>query len=172
MQTSINYPPDAKGKWSLPILLAMISLAVSSFFVSFPPSKSRLLNKLTSCLREEKFERLYDELRPDFRQRVSRANFVGRMKAVAAKLKAVDPELKFQKDEWTERLYSQEESSVLTSAQRLTGGGKSVQVLIIWDSKGSFHDMSLTPEYDTPKEYGVFSVTLRYREPGGQWMND
>lgn len=182
MPTSINYPPDARGKWSLPILLVLISLAVLSFFVHFPlsksslldkpPSKSSLLDKLTSCLREEKFEPLYDEMHPEYRRRVSREKFVGRMKEVAAKLKAVDPELKFQRDDSMEGRISQDEAVLLASFQKLQGAGKSVRVYISWHPNGILYDMSVTPEYGTPEEYTVVSVTMPYRKAGGPWMNE
>jgi hypothetical protein len=168
MPTSINYPSDAKGKWSLPTMLALISLAILSFLVYVPPSKSKLLDTLTSRLREEKFEKLYYEARDSVRRNVPKEKFVRRMKAAVAKLKTVDPGLNFQKDPMRESLYSEDASGVLFSALKLERDGKSVLVFIIWDSEGLFSDLSVTPGPEMPEEYNVYSVSCQSLNVGGQ----
>ncbi len=172
MPTSINYPPDARGKWSRPTLLALISLAVLSFLVYAPPSKSRMLDKLTSRLREEKFEQLYDEARDNVRLNVSKEKFVKRMKAAVAKLKAIDPGLNFQRDPIMEKLHSAEEPGLPMASLKLQGNGKSVMVLFNWDREGRFIDMGVTPDGpETPQEYAVYSVSCQQLHIGGKTVD-
>jgi len=158
--SSINYPPDAKGKWSLPILLALIALAAASFFSHPRPSKERLLADLTSRLRAEQFGRLYDESSHMLHQNVTKERFVRRMREAVARMRAIDPALNFKRDAWREGILSQPEDEryVKLAAERLEGGGKSASVLIFWDSDGNFSDISVLPQQDTPQEYEVVGV--------------
>jgi hypothetical protein len=173
MPTSINYPPDAKGKWSLPILIALIALAAISFLVHVRPSKARLLADLTSRLRAEEFEQLYDEAGDNVHLNVTKEKFVRRMKIAVAKLKAIDPGLNFQHDASREGLFeNRDESILITAARKLEGNGKSVSVLLYWNSKGEFFNISAIPQAETPEEFNVYGVSYHSLRVGGQLVDE
>jgi hypothetical protein len=172
MPTSINHPPDARGKYSLPLLFALTGIAVLSFLVYVPPSKGELLDKLTSRLREEKFEQLYEEADDHVRLNVTRERFVRRMRAAVGKLKAIDPGLHFQQDAAVEHMFASYGLDLITTARRLEGNGKSVMVLLHWNPEGEFSNINVTPSRGTPDEFSVDGVTHRFDAADGQALED
>lgn len=138
-----------------------------------PPSKDRLLAKMTECLREERFEQLYDEAGDNVRLNVSKEKFVRRMKAAAAKLKAIDPGLNFKPDAIMESLLREDERSfMITAAKTLEGNGKSVSVLIYWTPKGEFFNISAVPGVGTPEEFNVYGVSYQRVTVRGHVIED
>lgn len=173
MPSSINYPPDAKGKWSLPVLIALIAFAAVSFLVHVPRRVSRdeLVAKMHSLLREENFERLYDEANENLRLNVTKERFVRRMKLTAAKLKAIDAGLNFKRDAALERSFPTDESRTVLAMERLKGDGKSVLVYLNWDGDGKFYDLAVFPESDTSQEYAVIGVHGQYYTAGNKRLD-
>jgi len=174
VHTSINYPPDAIGKWSLPILLALIALAVLSFF-NFSnlrrPNKERLIANLASRIREEKFEQLYEEADESIRLNVTKERFIQRMKFAAVRLKAIDAGLNFKRDTGLERTLSPDDSILITAVEKLEGDGKTVTLLLSWNGKGNFYNLSVHPENDTPQEYAVFGINGHNYRIGGKLID-
>lgn len=174
MQSSTNYPPRAKGKWSRRIPIALIAISALSFLVPHRPNKDRLVAKMIECLHEESFEQLYEDGNDSLPLNVSKEKFVRRMKAAAAKLKAIDPGLNFKPNPSLESALrvDERESYLLTAAKTLEGNGKSVSVLIYWTPKGEFFDLCVTPENGTPEEFTVYGVSYKKRSIGGQVIDD
>lgn len=174
MQSSTNRPPRAKAKWSRPILVALIAVSALSFLAPHRPNKKRLLAELTECLREERFERLYEEGDDSLPLNVSKEKFVRRMKAAAAKLKAVDAGLNFKPEESLEYLLrvDERESYMITAVKTLEGNGKSVFVFIYWTAGGEFSDIRVSPRDGTPDEFNVYGVSYASRSVGGRVIED
>lgn len=175
MHSSTNHPPHVKGNWSRRILIGLIVLSALSFLVPHRPSKGRLFAKLTECLREERFEQLYEEANDSLPLNVSKKGFVRRMKATAAKLKAIDPKLNFKPNARMDDLLrgnNGRDAVLITVAKTLEGNGKSVSVLISWNLKGEFFDLSVTPENGTPEEFNVYGVSYKSRSVGGQVIEE
>jgi hypothetical protein len=180
MPTSINYPPDARGKWSLPVLLVLIALAVVSFLVPSPfkidsgrPSKEELMSELNARLREGSFERLYDEADDLVHRNVTKETFVRRMRAAAAKLRDVDGGLNFRRNENIESALTPMGINGLTTvAQTLGEGGKAVIIVTRWDDAGRFVNLSVLPQIQTPPEYGVNGVSHRLAYVNDQLVED
>lgn len=174
MQSSTNYPPCANGNGSRRILIALIAISALSFLVPHHPNKNRLAAKLIECLREERFEQLYEEGNDRLPLNVSKEKFVRRMKAATAKLKAIDPELNFKPNPSLESLLrvNERESYMLTAVKTLDGNGKSVSVFMYWTPKGEFFDLCVTPENGTPEEFNVYGVSYKSHSVGGQVIDD
>ncbi|MET0645272.1 MAG: hypothetical protein ABW208_01540 [Pyrinomonadaceae bacterium] len=162
MNRPINHSPHAKRKRSLPILIALSGLALISFLVPVRPNKERLVARMTDCLREERFEQLYEEAGDNVHLNVSKEKFVRRMRAAAAKLKAIDPELKFQQDPVVERWIAGDEKILLMAARKLERDGKSVSVIIQWNLEGEFVNISASPDGATPEEFTVHGVSYKH----------
>lgn len=174
MPTSINYPPDARGKWSLPILLALIAVAVVSFLVptSFKPnrkelSKDKLASEIKAHLREGSFERLYDEASDSVHDKMPKEKFVRRMNVAAAKLRDVDAELNFKSSGRLEHAYREDGITNTTTSQELGEGDKAVTVLTCWVD-GKFFDLYVIPGEQTPPQYAVHSVLFNLINVNGQ----
>jgi hypothetical protein len=162
MPTLTNCPSGAKRKFSLPVLLGLVGLALLSFLVYAPPSKSALLDHVTSRLRDEKFEQLYEEAAGSVHQSVSREKFVRRMKAVASKLKAIDAGLNFKPNQVMEQLdgmFPEDKAILISSFQTLEGNGKTASVHLHWNPEGEFYDLGVVYYDGTPAEFNVYSVT-------------
>lgn len=153
MSSSINYPPDARGKWSLPILLVLIALAVVSFLVPSPfkaarskPSKEKMISELNAHLREGSFERLYDEADVIVHRNVTEETFVRRMHAAVAKLRSVDEGLNFKRDEGSESVFTPHGiTGFITVVQTLGEGNKAVMIITRWADDGRFIHLSVLP---------------------------
>lgn len=180
MSTSINYPPDARGKWSLAVPLLLIALAVVSFLMPSPlmigrggPSKEKLVGELNARLREGSFERLYEEADGYVHRNVTKEEFVRRMNAAAAKLRDVDGGLNFKRNESIESaLMPRGMTGLTTVAQTLGAGDKAVIIVAHWADDGKFLNLSVVPEIQTPSEYGVSGVSQRLRRADGQPAED
>ncbi len=172
MNRSMNYPPAARGKRSLPILIALSGLALISFLVPVRPNKERLVAGMIDCLREERFEQLYEKASDTVFTNVSKEEFVRRMRAAAAKLKAIDPELNFKSDPVVENWVAGDDKVRLTAARKLEGDGVSVTVIIQWNLDGQFYNISVTPDTATPKEFTVHGVSHRYVTDQGERVYD
>lgn len=157
-------------KFLTPVILLL--LAGLSFLWPVRPTEAELVADLSTRLREERFERLYDEASDSVRLNVSREEFARRMKAAATKLKAIDPGLNFQKDPVRENLHSEPGSILLTSALKLEGDGKYVLVLFHWDREGRFADLSVTTGPETPAEFNVYGVAYESPRTGNQSVEE
>ncbi|HVF44800.1 MAG TPA: hypothetical protein VM936_17380 [Pyrinomonadaceae bacterium] len=160
MPSSINYPPDAKGKWSLPVLIALIILAAVSFINFRRLSRDGIVGGILARVRGGQFERLYEEGSDSLHLNVSKEKFVRRMAVAVARMKAIDARLNFQTDESTERILFgvDPDARRIMAIEKLEGDGKSARVLLNWDSEGKFSELTVRPEGDTPLEYAVPGV--------------
>jgi hypothetical protein len=172
MNRPTNQPTAARGKRSLPILIALSGLALVSFLVPVRPNKERLVAGMVDCLREERFEQLYEQAGRNVHENVTREKFVRRMKKAAAKLKAIDPELNFQKNPMLEKWVAGDEKIMITAARKLEGDGKSVSVLIQWNLEGEFVNLSAAPDGTTPEEFTVHSVSYNHVTVRGRIVDD
>jgi|SRR5215212_4153351 len=169
MPSSIDYPPDAKGKWSLPILIALIALSALSFVVYMRPGRDRIVEGILVRVRGGQFERLYEEGSDSLHRSVSKEKFVRRMEVAVARMKAIDGRLNFQPDASTEGILFAVDADArkIMAVRRLEADGKSAGVLLNWDSEGKFSELTVRPEGDTPQEYAVPGVgAIRYHVGG------
>ena len=157
MPTSINYPPDAKGKWSLPVLIALISLSALSFVVYLRPSRDRIIDGILLRVRAGQFERLYEDGSDSLHRSVSKEKFIRRMEVAVARMKAIDGRLDFRTDALTERMLFgvDPDARKVMAIQKLEADGKYAEVLLFWDSKGKFTDLTVRLAGDTPGKYAV-----------------
>lgn len=170
--------PSSSNRWlsslrNKPIILISIFLltaSLSTYLTPAKPSKERLMKNLNSQLKEEKFEQLYEEASDLLRLNVDKEKFITRMKIAAAKLKAIDGNLAFQRDIETEKriraITEDDESVLLTVYQRLEKDNKSVLVSVSWTSKGKFLDLSVLPTQGTSEEYRVYGVAGKHYRVG------
>lgn len=173
MPALLNHPPNAKGKRSRPVLFALIAISALSFMFrpSPPPTKDEMLAKMNEYLREGNFARLYDETDDTLHRNVPREKFVVRMNVAAAKLKEIDGGLNFKRDALIEQVISGGDSDLLSAAETLERGGKSVTVLIHWDKQGKFFDMSVLPKPGTPEAYTVPGVSYKQLRVGDRLVD-
>lgn len=164
MPTSPNrWLSDTKIGIIIAITFALLVIGVISHLVlSKPdkPNKEKLLKELTSRLMEGKFEELYEEASGFVHSNVSKEEFVRRVKIATTKLKAIDGNLNFQTDRDAEMALTDDDGSItIRAVQQLGEGDKFVTVLIYWNSKGEFFNLSVVPKSGTSKEYQVHGVS-------------
>ncbi|HEX8709431.1 MAG TPA: hypothetical protein VF723_14395 [Pyrinomonadaceae bacterium] len=154
------------------ILIALLVLTVASYLIFSKPSTERLIKNLTVLLREEKFEQLYQEAEDSVRLNVTKEKFVQRMKIVVAKLKAIDEDLNFQRDDEAERMMkaSRDDSIQISAFQRLGKDNKAVLVSFYWTNEGNFRDMWVLPEAGTSEEYQVYGVSYQHLYIGNRMV--
>ena len=129
--------------------------------VTYEPNKADLIATLTSRLREEKFEQVYDDAGENVHLNVTEQTFVERMKTAVGKMKAIDPDLNIQKD-ISEEMLLKSDSLIIVSAHKLQKDGKSALVLFFWDTNGRFSDLSVSPDNETSDEYAVYGVSYEH----------
>jgi hypothetical protein len=173
MPTSINYSPHAKGKWSPTILLALIVISVLSFINFRGPSKAEMIDRVLSRVRGGQFERLYEEGGDMLHSNVPKEKFVRRMEVAVARMKAIDGRLNFQRDADAEQvlLGGTVDSQAISAAERLERGSNFATVLLHWDSKGKFLDLSVMPYGNTPQEYAVLGVGAHHYNIGDRILD-
>ena len=170
MTASTNQTHGAKCRW--PIVVALVAVSALSFMVHARPSKESLLAKVNECLREENFGQLYDEAADTVHRNVTREKFVRRMNIAAAKLREIDGGLHFKRAVMIEQVISGHDSDLLSAAQTLERDGKSVTILIHWDGKGRFFDISVLPKIGTSEGYAVYGVSYNQLRVGGRLLDD
>jgi hypothetical protein len=170
MSASLNQLFSNKKVRPAIILIALLMLAVAGCLIFSKPSKERLLKNLSAQLREEKFEQLYEDADDSVRLNVAKEKFVQRMKKAATKLKEIDGDLNFQRDDETEEMMkaSRDDSTQISTFQMLKKDGKSVLVAFYWTNKGKFSDIWAIPTQGTSEEYGVLGVSGKYYSIGSQ----
>ena len=134
--------------------------------IDFRPSTDKLVEDLNARLIEQSFEGLYDQSSDLLRLNVTKEQFVHRMKAAGARMRAVDPTLRFRRDraqeESLDRVTGRYDSFQRRAIQRLGEEGKGVVVLSHWDGKGKFESLTLLPEPGAAAGYKVH--TILYKE--------
>ena len=173
MHSSINYPPDARRKRSLPILLALITFAALSFLFHARPSKDEMIERVVSRLRGGRVVVLYEEGGAVLHSNVAKEKFVRRMEVAVARMKAIDERLNFKRDADAEQvlLRSDDDSQATSAAERLEEGGNFATVLLNWDSEGKFLDLSVLPYGNTPQEYAVLGVGAHHYSIGDRVLD-
>jgi|GEM_PF-6885756 len=159
-----------KNNSLIPISVFLLTATVSIYLIPVKPNKERLIKNLNSQLKEEKFEQLYEEACDLLRLNVTKEKFIKRMRIAAARLKAIDGNLAFQRDLETEKsirwITDDDESVLLTAYQTLERNGKSVTVSISWTSEGKFFDLCVLPTRGTSQEYQVYGVAGKHYSVG------
>jgi hypothetical protein len=179
MPTSETATPDGKDRLRLLTPALLVLLAFLSFLMPSRPrleckvaeGKDALVARMNSRLRDENFDRLYDEAADSVRRNVTREKFVRRMRAAAAKLKGIDGGLNFSRDSWLETGLTPDDSLIMAAAQKLEGNGKAATLLTHWDGEGKFYDLTVVPDLGTPGEYAFPSVSQQQFYSGGQLLN-
>ena len=145
------------------LLLALFVVAPAAYLTSCKANTDNLVQELTSNLREENFDGLYEQSSDLLHLNVSREQFVRRMKIAVTKLKAIDERLNFQRyREMETGLPDTDDSISIRAVRKLEKGDKSARVLIYWDSKAKSNNLVVLPEPGTSKEYEV--LTILYKE--------
>jgi hypothetical protein len=152
------------------ILIVLLVIGVSIWWVASVPRKQALADKLTSQLREEKFAELYDEADDMLRRNVTKDKFIQRMKVAVGKLKAIDENLDFKRDFEAEKGFSDGPLLILV-LQKLGTGNKSVLVMSHWNTNGEFFDLAVLPETGTSDEFSVPGVLYQHRYRGNQLVD-
>lgn len=155
------------------VLIPIVLLAVVAWscLVGRRPTKQWLMDKLTSQLRAEKFEELYEEAIDRLRFNVTKGKFIQRMKIAVAKMRAIDENLNFQRDFERETGFP-ENGLLIVSIQKLEKGERSASVLIHWDDEGNFFDLSVYPGPGTPEELSVYGVSYQHLYIGNRMVDD
>ena len=145
------------------LLLALFVIASSAYLTSCKANTDKLVQELASTLREENFDELYEQSSDLLHLNVTKEQFVRRMKIAAAKLKAIDEKLNFQRyREMEAALPATDESILMRAIRKIEKGDKSVSVLIYWDHQAKFNNLVVLPEPGTSKEHEV--LTILYKE--------
>jgi hypothetical protein len=172
MSPSLNrFLSNMKSRPVILIPIVLLAIAVSTFWIASKPSKEKLIKKLNSQLREDKFEQLYEEASDNLHLNVTKEQFVQRMKKAVLKLKAIDKNLNLQRDIETEKMMKitgDDESILITAFQKLEMDGKSVLVAFYWTPKGNFSDIQVFPNPGTSEEYRVYGVSYQHLYIGNQ----
>lgn len=145
-------------------VLLVLLLVAGVYLLFSKPNKDRLVEKLNSQIREEKFGEIYDEAWDNLPLNVTKEQFISRMKAAVSKMKAIDADLNFQRDREFEHdmFFAGEGAETLTVYQRLRKDGRGALISFVWTSKGEFMDIQLQPTLETPREYFVSGVGYLY----------
>ncbi len=153
----------------LHVLLVVLLVAVV-YLISSKPDKNRLVLKVNSQIREEKFDEIYDEAWDNLHLNVTKEEFIRRMKVAVSKLRTIDADLNFQRDsEWEQMMnFNREERYAMSAYQKLEKDGKSVLVSFWWNGKGEFMDISVMATGETSKEYNVYGVSYQHLYMDGQ----
>ena len=164
--------PNANSRSIIVTLIALLIVAASSYWLARRPSKEVLIWRLNSQLREGQFEQLYDEAAERLRSNVTKGKFIQRMKTAVAKLKAIDPDLNFQRDrEWERSINpSGDESFLISAYQRLRKGDEFLLVNFNWDTEGEFFELVVFPSAETLEEYRVHGVGYQHLYIGGKMV--
>jgi len=162
-----SYLKNARG---LSILIVLLAIGVSIWWITRVPSKQALADKLNSQLREEKFAQLYDEADDMLRRNVTKEKFIQRMKVAESKLKAIDEKLDFKRDLEAEKGFPDGRPVILV-LQKLGTGNKSVLVMSHWNTKGQFFNLAVLPEPGTSEEFGVHGVSYQHLYRGNQLID-
>jgi hypothetical protein len=148
-------------------MIPIILLTFATSLITSKPDKQKLVKELTSQLREERFEELYEGASSSLHLNVTKEKFIQRMKIAVTKMKAIDENLNFRRDLEMEEGFQAHELSIL-SIQELKKDGKSASVLIHWDTDGSFRDIRVFPTEGTAIEYAVYGVSYQHMYSGNQ----
>jgi hypothetical protein len=149
----------------LGFLLVMLSLAFTTQLVSCTANKDSLVRNLTSQLRDQRFAELYGQGSEDLHLNVSQEEFLRRMTIALTKMKAIDGDLNFQRDQQMERSLTIGEPVLITVVLRLRKGDKSAMVLINWDKSEKFLDLSVMPAPGTSEGCAVYGVRYKTITP-------
>jgi hypothetical protein len=168
-QSRLSFGPRLFVMTPIVLLLAIANCTVAHKpnLVAHKPNKADLVATLTSRLREEKFEQLYDDTWENVRLNVTKQKFVERMKIAVGKMKEIDQDLNFQKD-ISEEMLLKSDSGRFVSAHKLQKDGKSVLVFFFWDENGGFSDLGVSPDEGTSDEYAVYGVSYKHLYRGNQ----
>lgn len=161
------------NKRILLIPIALLVIFISGYLSVARPSKEKLLKRLNSQLREEKFGELYEDAGDMLHSNVTKEEFIRRMKVATAKLKSIDADLNFQRDEHWERFLESlrdNPSGLIRGVQTLEKNDKSVSVIYYWNSKAEFSGLSVSPTSGTSEDYNVYSVSAKHLYMGGKMI--
>ena len=110
-------------------------------FISYRNNVDNLFSKLSYQIKEEKFEDLYFESSESIKTTLTKQQFVEKMKEAVSKMRKVDENLNFQRDEGWEKTTSADflkEQGFLFTVQKLENKNISGFVTVYWDDSGVF----------------------------------
>lgn len=110
-------------------------------FISYRNNVNTLFSKLSYQIKEEKFEDLYFESSESVKTALTEQQFVAKMKEAVSKMKIVDENLNFQRDEGWEKTTPADfpkEQGFRFTVQKLENENISGFVTVYWDDRGVF----------------------------------